>query len=551
MHDSAPRGGCSKAGAGGARLLRSAMGGAILAAVMASAAAAQDRESDIRITPFQQAVAEGAAGLDALADFYRETGYAPLWTGQDENATARRVMLLNAHEIAALHGLPTDRYRPEGIRDILASAGDPRSLGEAEIALSKLFVALVRGLEGGVLTPSDVAPNMKRSVTRRSDTEILRQFSSAVPAAFLRDAAPDGQEYLRLMREKLSLEAVIAAGGWGRPVGDVKLKLGDAGDGVVRLRDRLALMGYIEAHPGARYDAALREAVLRFQSDHGLAEDGVAGPSTLGAMDVAPETRLGQVLVAMERERWLDRELGARHIWVNLTDYSARIVDDGEVTFETRAVIGKDEADRETPEFSDEMNHMVINPSWYVPRSIVVGEYLPKLKKNPNALSEFKITDRSGREVNRARGFSQYTARSFPFSMRQPPSDTNALGLVKFMFPNKYNIYLHDTPAKSLFDRNVRAFSHGCVRLAEPFEFAYALLAMQRDDPEAYFQRILRSGREARVNLDVPVPVHLVYRTAMARPEGGMAYRDDIYGRDARILEALLAAGVELPANRS
>ena len=231
---------------------------------------------------------------------------------------------------------------------------------------------------------------------------------------------------------------------------------------------------------------------------------------------------------------------------MNLTDFRSRIIDKGEITFETRSVIGKDEEGRETPEFSDVMEHMVINPSWYVPRSIVVNEYLPQLKSNPNALSHMKITDRSGREASRSRGFSQYTARTFPFSMRQPPSDNNALGLVKFMFPNKYNIYLHDTPAKSLFGRDVRAFSHGCVRLNDPFDFAYALLAEQEDNPEAYFQRILKSGRETRVKLDTPLPVHLVYRTAYTKPAGGMEYRADIYGRDAKILDALLRAGVAM-----
>jgi murein L,D-transpeptidase YcbB/YkuD len=184
-----------------------------------------------------------------------------------------------------------------------------------------------------------------------------------------------------------------------------------------------------------------------------------------------------------------------------------------------------------------------------VPRSIITKEYLPKLRNNPNAVGHIEITDRRGRVVNRSSAdFSQYTARNFPYAMRQPPSRSNALGLVKFMFPNKYNIYLHDTPQKSLFGREVRAFSHGCIRLAEPFEFAYALLARQTEDPKAFFHRILNSGKETKVVLEKKVPVHLIYRTAVVSSLGHAEFRRDVYGRDAKIWAALERAGVVLPS---
>ena len=158
-----------------------------------------------------------------------------------------------------------------------------------------------------------------------------------------------------------------------------------------------------------------------------------------------------------------------------------------------------------------------------------------------------QITDRRGRVVNRSSAnFAKYTARNFPYSMRQPPSSRNALGLVKFMFPNKYNIYLHDTPAKNLFSREVRAYSHGCIRLNDPFDFGYALLAKQEADPKGFFQSQLRTGRESRVNLVDPVPVHIIYRTAYTDARGNLNFRRDIYGRDARIWDALQKAGVEL-----
>ena len=210
-------------------------------------------------------------------------------------------------------------------------------------------------------------------------------------------------------------------------------------------------------------------------------------------------------------------------------------------------MIGQNRTDQRSPEFSDVMDHMVINPSWYVPRSIMTKEYLPQLQSNPNAARHLIITDRAGRQVNREEvDFTQYSTRNFPFDMRQPPGASNALGKVKFMFPNKYNIYLHDTPAKSLFNREVRAFSHGCIRLADPFDFAYALLSRQSDDPRGLFHSVLNSGRETRVELEQPVPVHLIYRTALISSRGNVEFRRDVYGRDAKIWNALSQAGVVL-----
>jgi L,D-transpeptidase YcbB len=229
---------------------------------------------------------------------------------------------------------------------------------------------------------------------------------------------------------------------------------------------------------------------------------------------------------------------------VNLADFSAKIVDDGRVTFETRAVVGATPGDRQSPEFSDEMEHMIVNPSWHVPRSIAVNEYLPSFRRNPYANSHLTIYYR-GQPVARDRiNWPVVTAANWPFALKQAPSRSNALGLVKFMFPNQWNIYLHDTPEKHLFDRSARAFSHGCIRLQRPFELAHALLSRQTDDPDGLFESRLNTGRETRIDLDQHVPVHLVYRTALTTPRGELRFRPDIYGRDRAILAALEEAGV-------
>jgi murein L,D-transpeptidase YcbB/YkuD len=315
------------------------------------------------------------------------------------------------------------------------------------------------------------------------------------------------------------------------------------------LRDRLIRMGYLGRTATQDYDGGVQKAVQQFQIDNGVTPDGVAGEGTIALLNLDPSDRLKSVVVAMERLRWMNGlQLGKRHIWVNLPDFSAKIVDDGKVTFETVTVVGMNQPDRRSPEFSDQMEFMVINPTWNVPRSITVKEYLPMLQRNPQAVGHLKIVDRRGRVVDRASAdFSQYTARNFPFSISQPPSDGNALGLVKFMFPNKWNIYLHDTPSKSLFGKEIRAFSHGCIRLGQPFDFAYALLAPQSTDPVAEFKAHLKTRAENSLPLKEPVPVHLVYFTAWPTAKGQIEYRRDVYGRDGRIFDALEKAGVVLP----
>ena len=238
----------------------------------------------------------------------------------------------------------------------------------------------------------------------------------------------------------------------------------------------------------------------------------------------------------MERQRWMNRERGERHILVNIPDFHAYVIDDEHVSFETRVVVGHRERDRNTPEFSDVMEHMVINPSWYVPRSIAVGEYLPGMLASGGASSGHLQLLQGGRPVSRAAvdwaAYAGTSARSFPFDLRQPPGPGNALGRVKFMFPNQWNIYLHDTPSRNLFSHEVRAYSHGCVRVHRPLELAYHLLEPQEGaEAQGYFDRILASGQETQVNLEQEIPVHIVYWTAWVDEDGTPQYRRDVYGR--------------------
>ncbi len=499
-------------------------------------------------TAFQMAVAESTISNTAIAEFYRKNAFDPVWVGSTPEHEARRAALIKALSTIDMHGLPRARYDVSALIAKMQDARTTRDLGLIEAELSQVFAKYANDIQSGVTSPSQIDAGLVRDVERRSTQEHLKRLVAGDGDEYFREIMPQSRQYRALMKQKIALETLIEQGGWGETVPVTKLERGDTGANVIKLRNRLVAMGYLKPTASPNYDDVLLAAVQAFQTAHGLEPDGVAGNGTITEINRPVSDRLKAVYVALERERWLPEERGERHILVNQADFSAKIVDDGQVTFETRAVIGKNTHDRRSPEFSDEMEHMVINPSWYVPRSIITKEYLPKLQANPNAVGHIQITDRGGRQVNRgAVDFTQFTARNFPFSMRQPPSRSNALGLVKFMFPNKHNIYLHDTPQKSLFAREVRAFSHGCIRLAQPFEFAYALLAKQEEDPKSFFHRVLNTGKETKVNLENPVPVHLIYRTAYVGPKGEVQYRRDVYDRDRKIWEALQKAGVALP----
>ncbi|MEL7396293.1 MAG: L,D-transpeptidase family protein [Pseudomonadota bacterium] len=502
-----------------------------------------------QVAAFKQAVAEEAAHDRDIAAFYRSVKFESIWTGASDEDKARRSALFTAMSTVGMHGLPEARHDTDRLMRILKDIRTPEDRARAEVAMSKAFIQLARDMQSGVLEPSKVDEEIKRNGVYSNATEYLTGIMENKPRAYFRSIVPQTGEYARLMKEKLRLEKLIQSGGWGPAVAAGSLSKGQSGGAVVALRDRLIAMGYLERSSTMTYDRNIEGAVQVFQAAHGLEPDGQVDSGTMRQINEGPEARLRAVMVAMERERWLNKDRGARHVLVNLTDFSARIIDNDDITFQTRSVIGANTHDRRSPEFSDEMDHMVINPTWNVPRSITVKQYLPQMQANPGAVGHLKLYDWQGREVPRsAVNFNAYNGNTFPFDLKQPPSNSNALGLVKYMFPNKYNIYLHDTPSKHLFAHERRAYSHGCIRLADPFDFGYTLLAAQEDEPVDFFHKVLATGKETRVDLDQPIPVHIIYRTAFTDSKGRPQYRSDVYGRDAKIWNAMVRAGVTSPA---
>ncbi len=528
-----------------ADLTRREVTGGLLAGLGSAALLGLPGEAAAASVAYRQALAEAALDDKALARFYRERGYQGIWTGFSGRRRLRA--LLAAFAEAPVHGLPVEPYRIDRWRRRIRAARTEADLGRLEAELSRAFLAYVDDVQSGILEPHKLSKTIDHRAPRRDHYKTLEAFRQSTPEAFIRLLPPRSPGYAGMLRQKRLLEEAIASGGWGPAVRARKLEPGDSGAQVVALRNRLIRMGYLRRTASTRYDRRLQAAVQRFQRLHGLAPDGVAGKGTIAAINVGPEARLRQALISLERQRWLNYPLGKRHIFVNTADFMARLYDGDRVVWESRVVVGQRREEWQTAEFSDEMTHIIVNPSWYVPPSIMTKEYLPKLRNNPAALARegIELTDATGRVIDpRAVDWSAYGGGEWPFSMRQPPGPGNALGKLKFMFPNRFNIYMHDTPAKSLFARQVRAYSHGCVRVHKPMEFAHALLAPQMADPDGYIRRLLATGEETRVDLAEPVPVHIVYLTAWIDDEGEAHFRDDIYGRDKLVWAALEAAGV-------
>ena len=484
-----------------------------------------------------------------VVEFYEENEFKPVWVGGDRYARERRSYFFKELKNTSKHALPTRPYDADYLKNQFREARTATELGLIEALITLRFLNYASNLQTGVLKPASVDKEIVRKVPYRSSAAYLKTLISVKPQEFFSGLHPQTKQYTLLLSEKKRLEKIISQGGWYSKLPTELLRPGDNGDSVVLLRNALIKRGYLKSNSSEVYDGKLRRAVQLFQLRHGLAPDGIAGPATFSEIGKSAEERLASVIVALERERWTNFDLGARYVVVNLPDFSTKLFEDGALIFETRNVIGTPIDEQRTPEFSDIIEHIITNPTWNVPKSITLKEYLPEMQEDPLAHDYLELIDLDREIVPRSFvDFNEYDEETFPYDLKQMPSITNALGLVKFMFPNQYSIYLHDTPSKPLFDLEVRAFSHGCIRLQKPFEFAYELLKPQTSDPQGKFQEAMASGEETVVYLRKPVQVHLIYRTAFVDELGIINYRRDIYGRDAAIYEALIEAGVQ--ANR-
>ncbi|MDO5606694.1 MAG: L,D-transpeptidase family protein [Paracoccus sp. (in: a-proteobacteria)] len=494
----------------------------------------------LEFTPFEMELARSVAADPGLAAFYGAHDLRPVFAGSE--GAPRRAALLDAIATAPRHGLPPARYDTAG----LGQGGEPGDVA-TELRYARALSRWAGDVSNGLVNPARSDEMNKRDVIPVDMAALLGDMVSGDPVAALAALPPDDAAYLQLMDMLAGQAALIAPPGTPE-VAPGLYRIGTSGPAVADLRARLAAIGFAPtagAGDPQVFDEDTADAVRRYQEAAGLPVDGVAGPKTIGQLngrDAGPQTRA--LMIAMERLRWLNgHDLNDRMIWVNIPAYTAEIRENGQTVFETRAVMGTPDPQMQTPEFSDTMAFVVPNPTWTVPPGMARRTYLPRLAQNPNAYGHLDVVDARGRVIPRAQvNFAAYVNGGFPYALRQKPSPNNALGRVKFMFPNEWNIYLHDTPARHLFNNRVRADSNGCVRIGDPLDLAYQLLRGNSDDPKALFQRVLATGEERWIRMEEPLPIHLVYFTTIPGPDGRLRSYADIYGRDARLWAAMQKA---------
>jgi len=478
--------------------------------------------------------------------FYGERAFAPVWftaEGMAENAHLAVAAMAAAND----HALNPRNYDPLGFVDQASAAKTPDDWARFDLALSVQYIRYATHLSSGRVQPNKINKALNLFPDRPEPQMLLEQAADSDDfSAFLDALAPRSDNYARLKRRLAQYRAKAQNGPFTTVPDGETLKPGMSVPRVAALRQRLIeedIPG-AEGHSGTVYDGTLVDAVRTFQAHHGLADDGVIGKETQARLNITLEEKLIQMELNMERRRWMRDDLGDFYVFVNLADQDLKVVKDDKTIHTARVVVGKPY--HATPVFSDQLDYIEINPFWNVPYSIATGEYLPKLKQNASALSGKGIrVFRNGTEVAATQiAWGNYARGNFPFRLRQDPGDSNALGRIKFMFPNEFNIYIHDTPSKSLFSRSERAFSHGCIRVSDPFALANVLLA-HKDAAPGNWEKIRDSEKQTVIKPDVPIEVHLTYLTAWMNKDGSTHFRKDIYGRDEKLLDALRKAMTE------
>jgi murein L,D-transpeptidase YcbB/YkuD len=484
--------------------------------------------------PIERAVLEGVRG------FYEARGFRPLWFEAKERS-AQMVALRRSMDGADQYGLDPAAYATPLIVD--RRYYDPDRLAAADVEFSRTVARFVTHIASGSIQPTDISRLITLEPERPDLGEALSHLARAPsPGAALDGYEPQPPQYQALKRKLAELrtredddQRIVVPEG-------ASLKPGMSDARVSLLRKRLGVDSGPEATPDL-YDGALVDAVEAFQGENGLGVDGIVGPATLSALNGrSREEDIASILANMERWRWMPRDLGKFYVMVNVPEFLVRAVDDGTVVHETRVIVGKPR--NPTPTFSNTISHLIVNPYWNVPLSILKNEMLPEIGANPNgyfARYGYEVLANVGgrtRQINP--GWVDWRrVNPRALHVRQVPGDHNALGRIKFMFPNQHSVYLHDTPTKSLFARDRRAFSHGCVRVQNPLEFADALLPVAAPQWNSSRLKQLYGSQERRVNLDNPVPVHITYFTTTIGPGGELRHFEDVYGYDGKMTEFL------------
>lgn len=430
---------------------------------------------------------------------------------------------------------------------ILSDTASITDISNLEFLLADSFRLLSQRLAAGKTDAETIDPEWKASrrvVSIDWQTFIDSSLLNNRIIENLQKLTPGHREYSNLKKALLQYLLIEKDGGWGMFTTDLpKLEKGMCHPDIVLLRNRLAFaQGYFENGPedSNLFDQVLYEQVILFQERNGLTADGVVGKSTVEAMNITVEARIASIEANLERWRWLSDDLGNRYITVNIANFELQVIENGDIIFSSKVIVGR--SPRKTPVFSSVMTYMVLNPDWTVPPTILNADIIPSVIKNPDYLAEknLKILRIDGTEVDpKSIDWTKIVTDGFPYRIHQEPGPENALGKVKFMFPNKYSVYIHDTPNHRLFGSTDRSFSSGCIRVNKPLDLVACLM---KDYPEwttAQIKTFIDQGKERTVKLLNPIEVHIVYLTAWASNDGTVSFRKDVYGRDQPLIAAL------------
>lgn len=477
--------------------------------------------------------------------FYRNRKYLPAWTHID-GPTRDAGALLEALTNARAEGLNPAQYDVERLQQAIEKSGAPGLPTEArtaqaaalDIELTRNFLKHAAHLYSGQVNPVQLPADWHIKPRRRDMVEVLEHaISRHQVESSLESLTPGFPQYEELRKALADYRRIEAEGGWPRIPSGATLRRGGSGARVDSLQRRLTVTRDLGGrYRAGQFDAATEAALERFEARHGLESDGVAGPEDLRALNLPVTHRIRQIELNMERWRWLpDSLLGDRYLMVNIPNYSLQVVENDRTVLAMRVVVGKEFS--RTPMFTDEVSYMVFNPVWNVPSSIASQEILAEVQQDPEYLRRNNIrvfeneSDRAVEVDPQQIDWGSMSPEDFHYNFRQDPGPENPVGHVKFMCPNQFNVYLHDTPANQLFAARERGFSHGCIRVEKPIDLAAYLMKDEGWDDARVVQEF-GTADNTSVKVPSPIPVHIFYWTAFTDENGALQFREDVYDFD-------------------
>jgi L,D-transpeptidase YcbB len=490
-----------------------------------------------------------------LPRFYGRRFFRPAWISERGDIPQADIFLQTIHE-ADREGLRAEDYRYTKLLNLVGEVRQqkareiplsPEKLADLDLLLTDTFLVYAAHLLEGRVNPETIQAEWHARGRKMDLAEILEKaLGSQKIEAALKDLLPSNPGYSRLRFCLADYRQIAQRGGWPHIPDGPRIRKGDFSSRIELLRKRFILAGDLDPGKnlgGNLFDEDLEQAVRRFQNRHGLEADGVVGAATLAALNISVEERIQQIRVNLERWRWLPHDLGKRCIRVNIANFGLEILEEENPVLTMRAIVGK--RYQRTPVFSALMTYMVFQPYWNVPPNIAKKEILPLVQKDPEYLSENQLKVFQGWSLERKEidpktvDWANILPDHLPYNFRQEPGKGNALGRIKFVFPNKFHVYLHDTPARNLFQRTIREFSHGCIRIEKPIELALYLLQGSPEWSEEHLLREVEKSTDRIVRVPNPIPVHVLYWTTWVDGDGTVQFRNDIYGRDEPLRKAL------------